>query len=170
MTRYLTYLITIGVLVGFTADAQQLKTNLVVATITASAVVVGNVDVIVVKDLEFEIASLSQTELIVNPQSNPHSGEIKIVGNPNSLVRVTNERQSILRHESGQSQLYFTYNLSGGASVVQSQSTLITQNNQIRLSDEGVYYLWVGGQLSGLENIIPGGYTMDLAIEVEYIL
>ena len=167
MMRYLTYLLTISILVGYIADAQT--TNQVIATITASAIVVGNVDVVVMKDLEFEIGNLSATEINVDPQSDAHSGEIKIVGNPNSLVRVTNEKQTILQHESGQSQLYFTYNISGSTSQIQKGSVLITQNNEVRLSNGGVYYLWVGGRLSGLENIIPGNYTMELKIDVEYI-
>jgi len=170
MIKLFNYILVVSVLAGSIAHAQSPGTNRGVATITASATVLGNVDLVVMKDLEFEIASLSATELIVNPQGNPNSGEIKIVGNPNSLVRVTFERESILRHESSQSQLYFTYNLSGGLSAVQSQSILLTQNNQVRLNDQGVYYLWVGGRLSGIENIVPGNYQMDLAIELEYIL
>jgi hypothetical protein len=42
-------------------------------------------------------------------------------------------------------------------------------NNQIRLSDKGVYYLWVGGRLSGVENIMPGNYDMELTLDLEYI-
>jgi len=170
MIKFFKYLFAISMLVACISDAQSLKPNQAVATITASATVEGNVDVIVMKDLEFEITSLSPTELIVDPQKNPFSGEIKIVGNPNSLVRVTNERESILRHENGQLQLYFRYILSGNTSEVQRESVLLTQNNEVRLSDRGAYYLWVGGQLSGLENIIPGNYGMELTIEVEYIL
>lgn len=169
MMRYLTFLIWIGVLVGCTAEAQEQNTK-AVATITATAVVAGNVDLIVMKDMEFEIASLSSTELTVDPQNNPQSGEIKILGRPNSQVRVTYEREAILRAEGGSSQLFFTYNLSGGTSIVQSQSNLLTQNNQIRLSDEGVFYLWVGGRLTGIENIVPGNYGMELTLDVEYIL
>jgi hypothetical protein len=167
MIRYMIYILAMSMLVGYTANAQT--KNQVIATITASAIVVGNVDVVVMKDLEFEIGSLSATELNVDPQNDAHSGEIKIVGNPNSLVRVTNEKQTILQHESGQSQLYFTYNISGSTSQIQRGSVLITQNNEVRLSNGGVYYLWVGGHLSGLENIIPGNYTMELKIDVEYI-
>jgi len=40
--------------------------------------------------------------------------------------------------------LYFTYNLSGSTSEVQRGSVLFTQNNEVRLSDRGVYYLWWG--------------------------
>jgi hypothetical protein len=169
MIRLFNNIFAISIVTGSVALAQSVSAQHAVATITASATVLGNVDLIVMKDLEFEINSLLSTELNVNPQNNPYSGEIKIVGNPNGLVRVTYERQSILRHESGVSQLYFTYNLSGGPSVVQSESNLLTQNNQIRLSDQGVYYLWVGGRLTGIENIIPGNYDMQLTLELEYI-
>ena len=170
MIRLFKYLFVMSVLTGSIAHAQSLNAKQAVATITATANVVGNVDLIVMKDMEFEIASLSPTELTVDPQSNPNSGEIKVVGTPNSLVRVTYKKESILHHEESASQLYFTYNLSGGPSVVQSQSILLTQNNQIRLSDEGVYYIWVGGRLSGIENIVPGNYDMELTLALEYIL
>ncbi len=168
MIRHVTYLLAMSMLIGYIADAQT-KTQFV-ATITATANVVGNVDLIVMKDLEFEVGSTSATELTVDPQKDTHSGQIKLVGSPKSLVRVTNERQSILQHESGQSQLFFTYNISGSTDNVQGKSILLTQNNEVKLSEGGVYYLWVGGQLSGLENIIPGNYTMELKIDVEYIL
>jgi hypothetical protein len=166
--RYLTYLLAMSMFIGYTADAQ--KTNKVVATITATANVVGDVDLIVLKDLVFAVGSLTPTELFVDPQKDSHSGQIKLIGSPKSLVRVTNEKQSILQHENGQSQLFFTYNISGSTDNVQGKSILLTQNNEVKLSDGGVYYLWVGGQLSGLENIIPGNYTMELKIDVEYIL
>jgi hypothetical protein len=158
MIKYLIYLLAVSLLIGYIADAQN--TGQVVAKITASANVVGNVDLIVMKDLEFEVGTLSPTDLIVDPQSNSHSGQIKIVGSPNSLVRVTNEKQSILQHENGQSQLFFTYSVSGSTDNIQEESILLTQNNEVKLSDRGVYYLWVGGQLSGLEDIMPGNYTM----------
>jgi hypothetical protein len=168
MMKYFPYVLTCSILVGYSANAQ--KTDQVVATITATANVVGNVDLVVMKDLEFEVRSVTPTDLIVDPQKDTHSGLIKIVGFPKSLVRVTNELQSILIHESGQSQLFFTYNLSGSAENVQGKSILLLHNSEITLSDGGVYYLWVGGKLSGLENIIPGTYTMELKINVEYIL
>ncbi|MCX6120383.1 MAG: hypothetical protein NTX44_02035 [Ignavibacteriales bacterium] len=162
------YVLAISLLIGYIADAQT--TTQVVTKITASANVVGNVDLIVMKDLEFEVGNLSPTDLIVDPQRDSHSGQIKIVGSPNSLVRITNEKQSILQHENGKSQLYFTYNVSGSTDNVQQKSVILTQKNEVKLSDGGLYYLWVGGQLSGLENIIPGNYTMELKIDVEYIL
>ena len=168
MMRYLTYILAMSMIIGYIANAQS-KTQ-VVAKITATANVIGNVDLIVMKDLEFEVGSTSATELTVDPLKDTHSGQIKLVGSPKSLVRVTNEKQSILQHESGQSQLFFTYNISGSTDNVQGKSILLTQNNEVKLSDGGVYYLWVGGQLSGLENIIPGNYTMELKIDVEYIL
>ena len=169
MKSFFKYLLAVGVLTGFIARSQSLKPDRVVATITASATVVGNVDLIVMKDLDFQLSGLSSTELMVDPQSNSQSGEIRIVGSPNSLVRVMYEKESILRREGVGTQLFFTYSLSGGPSVLQSQSTLLTMNNQIRLSDKGVYYLWVGGRLSGVENIMPGNYDMELTLDLEYI-
>jgi hypothetical protein len=168
MIKYLIYLLAIGLLIGYIADAQT--TTQVVGKITTSANVVGNVDLIVMKNLEFEVGNLSPTDLIVDPQRDSHSGQIKIVGYPNSPVRMTHAEQSILLHENGQSQLYFTYNVSGSTDNVQQKSILLTQKNDVKLNDGGLYYLWVGGQLSGLENIIPGNYTMELKIDVEYIL
>jgi hypothetical protein len=157
-----------SMLIGYAAKAQT--TSQVVAKITATATVVGNVDLIVLKDLEFDVGSISPTDLIVDPQKNSHAGQIKIVGSPNSTVRVTNEKQAVLQHESGQSQLYFTYNISGSTDNVQGKSILLINNNQVKLSESGIYYLWVGGLLSGLENIMPGNYTMELKIDVEYLL
>ena len=169
MTRSFNYLIGIWILASFAVHAQSLQPQHATAAITATATVVGNVDLIVLKDMGFDIGDLSATEYVVDPQSNSQAGEIKIIGTPNGLVRVTFAREALLRHEGGGPQLRFSYSLSGGTSVVQSQSSLLTLNNQIHLSDEGTYYLWVGGHLSGVENIMPGTYDMELSLELEYI-
>jgi hypothetical protein len=166
MKKYLPYLFLACLLIGTTVHAQ--KTDQVITTITATANVIGNVELIVMKDLEFDVSSLTPTELIVDPQKDPHSGQIKIIGSPKSMVRVTNDPQSILRHENGQSELFFTYSLSGSADNVQQKSVLLSQKNVVTLGDDGLFYLWVGGQLSGLENIMPGNYTMEVKIDVEY--
>ena len=168
MMKYLIYTFAMSMVVGYIAEAQ--KMNQATTKITATANVIGNVDLIVMKDLEFEVKSLAPTELVVDPQKDSHSGHIKIVGYPKSKLRVTMEKQSILVHENGQSQLYFTYSLSGNTDNVQQKSVLLTQNNEVHLSEGGVYYLWLGGQLSGLENIMPGNYSMEVKIDVEYIL
>jgi len=168
MKRILPYIFSVCTLFGGMVQAQT--TGRMITTITATANVIGNVDLIVMKDLEFEVGSLTPTDLLVDPQKDAHAGHIKIIGSPKSLVRVTNEKQSILQHENGRSQLYFTYSLSGSIDNTQRKSVLLTQNNEVRLSDEGVYYLWLGGQLSGLENIMPGNYSMEVKIDIEYIL
>jgi hypothetical protein len=168
MMRYLIIMIAMCLFLGNVSFAQN--ATQVMAKITATATVVGNVDLIVLKDLEFEVGSITPTDLIVDPQKDTHAGQIKIVGSPKSLVRVTNEKQSILQHENGQSQLFFTYNISGNTENAQGKSILLMNNNQVKLSEDGMYYLWVGGLLSGLENIIPGNYTMELKIDVEYLL
>ena len=182
MRSFYRYIFAANVLIASTLLAQpvppparpvpvnpQVKSGQAIATITASATVVGNVDLIIMKDMDFELSSLTPADLAVNPQNDLRAGQMKIIGSPNSLVRVTYERQSILRHEAGGSQLYFAYNLSGGPDLIQRESILLSQNNQIQLSDQGVYYLWVGGRLSGIENIVPGNYYMELSIELEYI-
>lgn len=149
--------------------AQSPEQTKAVATVTATANVVGNVDLIVMKDLEFDVSSLAPTDLVLDPQNDPRCGKIKIVGSPNNLVRVTNEKQSVLQHESTQSQLFFTYNISGNTIDDQPESVLLTQSNEVQLSDQGVYYLWVGGLLSGVEDIMPGNYTIQLTLDVEYV-
>ena len=166
MKRYLPYLFLACILAAPAMYAQ--KTDQVTTTITTTANVIGNVEIIIMKDLEFDVSSLTPSELVVDPQKDPHSGQIKIIGTPKSMVRVTNDPQSILRHENGQSQLFFTYNLSGGTDNVQQKSILLSQKNVVTLGDDGLFYLWVGGQLSGLENIMPGNYTMEVKIDVEY--
>jgi len=169
MTNLLKYILATSFLTVLGAQAQSLGSQKAVARITATATVVGNVDLIVKNDLEFEVSSLSPTELTLNPQTDPRCGEIEIIGSPNSMVRVTSEKESVLRHESGDSRLFFTYNFSGNTDEIQAESALLTQTNRIMLGENGIYYLWVGGQLSGLEDIMPGNYTMVLTIDVEYV-
>ena len=172
MTRLFNCLLAlaIGAFALYAVNVQQAKTKKM-ATITATATVRGNhADIIVIKHLRFKFANLRQAELAIDPQRDPRSGEIEIVGNSNSLVRLMNSKESILSYEGGRSQVCLTYNLSGNPDEVQTKSVLLTQDNhEIRLSNGGVYYLWVGGKLSGLQNIMPGEYSPELAIELDYI-
>ena len=151
------------------AQSQSIRGQHTVATINATARVEGNLDLIVLKDLEFELSTLTPSELTIDPQKSPSSGEIKIIGTPNALIRLTYETQSILRHQNQQSILYFTNNLSGNISELQRESVIIKHENQIRLDDHGVYYIWVGGNLSGVQDIVPGQYIMDFALQLEYM-
>ena len=139
------------------------------ATMTVSATVVGNVDLIIIRNMDYELTGLSPRDITLDPQSDSRAGMMKIVGTANSIVRVTYERETVLRHEGEASPLYFLYNVSGGPSIVQSESSLLTQNNQVKLSDQGIYYLWVGGRISNVENIIAGNYDMELTVELEYV-
>jgi hypothetical protein len=169
MIRALKNIVVVIMVFGSLAFSQSTKVTRAVVLINATATVVNNLDLVVVKDLDFQINDLSATELTVDPQKDPNAGEIRIVGSPNSLVRLTYETRSILQHESGRSQLFFTNSLSGNSSDVQRQSILITRSNQIRLNDQGVYFVWIGGQLTGIENILPGQYNMDLTMQLDYV-
>ncbi len=161
--------LALSVLAVSLAFSQSRGNGYAVATITATARVEGNLDLIVLKDLEFEVGSLAPSQLMLEPQTNPSCGEIKIVGTPNALIHLSYETQSILRHENSQSILYFTNNLSGNASELQRESVLIRHENQVRLNDRGVYYLWVGGRLTGVENVVPGQYVMDFTLQLDYV-
>lgn len=169
MKRLFEYVVAFTLVTSPLALSQSSRVTRAVVTINATASVVNNLEMVVVKDLEFQINDLAASELVVDPQRSPDAAEIRILGSPNSLVRLTYETRSVLQHEGGGSQLFFTNNLSGNSSDIQRQSILITRSNQIRLNGQGLYYVWIGGQLTGIENISPGQYNMDLTIQLEYV-
>jgi hypothetical protein len=140
------------------------------ATVTATANVVGSVELIVIKNMDFEVSHLSPVDFSIDPQRDSLAGHMKIIGASNSFVKVTYEVETVLRHEESASKLRFAYNISGGESKIQKESVLLVQDNQVQLSDKGEYYLWVGGSLSGIKDIMPGSYETELTIELEYIL
>ncbi len=106
MRSFYRYIFAVNVLIASTLVAQPVppppsprpvpvtpevrgNSNVATATITASATVVGNVDLIILRNMDFELSSLTPTDLTINPQSDARSGQMKIVGSPNSVVRVT---------------------------------------------------------------------------------
>jgi hypothetical protein len=169
MIRRVNYLLAISLIAGFATHAQTTK-NKVMATVTARAKIMGNVNLIVMKDMMVEIGEFGQTNLTVDPQNDPRCGEIEIVGSPNSLVRVASEKRSVIQHESGRSRVYFTSHFAGDTLDVQAESNALSQNDEVRLGGDGTFYIWIGGEFSGLEDIIPGNYILDLTIDVEYAL
>jgi hypothetical protein len=157
------------VLAGPAAHAQTGGTGPDRATITATANIVGTIELIVIKNMDFEVSRLSPVDFSIDPQRDSLAGHMKFVGTPNSLVRVTYELETVLSHEGSASKLRFTYNISGGGSRIQKESVLLVRDNQVMLSDKGEYYLWVGGSLSGIENIVPGNYEAEFMIKLEHI-
>ncbi len=168
MTQFFKYMIAISVATCSMAYA-QINNNKVNATLTATANVIGNVDLIIIRDMVVEIVDSTQTELTVDPQSDPRCGEFKIIGSPNSLVRVATDKRSVIRNKTGQSQVYFAGRMAGGTLDIQSQSDLIAPGDEVKLNGEGGFYIWIGGEFTGLEGILSGNYTMALTIAVEYV-
>ncbi|MBN2189141.1 MAG: hypothetical protein JW699_06785, partial [Chitinispirillaceae bacterium] len=132
-TKNLACVLATGLLAAGAAHAQTSAPDPGRATITATANIVGSIELIVIKDIDFEVGHLSPADFSIDPQRDSLAGHMKITGAPNSLVRVTYELETVLSHEGGGSKLRFAYTISGGRSKTQKESTLLVQDNQVRL-------------------------------------
>lgn len=140
------------------------------ATVTATATVISTtVELLAIKDMELELYEFLGEDIEINPVSDTRAAVMKIVGGPKTTVRVTFDPNGVLRHETENSKMLFSYRMSGNTEQVQNGSQMLRATNQVTLGATGEYYLWLGGILSVTDQLYPGNYDLEFTIEMEYI-
>ena len=138
-----------------------------------------NVSATVVSDSPIELLTLSnmivQAEIIDNQNiyissiSNPNAGLMQVKGKPGSKARVTYILNEVLSQADGNSSITIKYEMSGHPERVQRAAKLMdTGEVLLEFGTDGLYYLWVGGRVN-VSKAIPGKYTGQFTIEIEYL-
>lgn len=105
----------------------------------------------------------------IDPRVDPGAGLIRLSGRPGGLVRISFVQRRELIRVGGGGAIQFEYQMSGNFRDEQSASQLVmAENSDLLLSDQGEYFLWIGGTLS-LQGIVFGQYEGEFTIEVDYL-
>lgn len=139
--------------------------------VTARAVVMDNLMLVIMRDLDLVSPVLEGTKLIVSPLESPYAGQFRVQGSALSSVRVSYLIYEDIDEASGNGGIVNArYVLSGMDRDNQFQSLLFAPTGEftIQLSEEAQYFLWVGAELD-MSRALPGEYFSEFIIEMEYI-
>lgn len=112
-----------------------------------------------------------KNKVFVSPVESSFAGQFRVQGSAGSSVRVSYLIYEDIQEASGNGGVVNArYILSGMVLDNQFQSLLFAPTGEftIQLSEEGLYYLWVGAELD-LNRASPGEYFSEFIIEMEYI-
>lgn len=141
-------------------------------SITASARVIGDIELITISDMGLLEAIMLQegNEILINPVFDPEAGIMKARGTPNAPIRVSYLSEREVTRMEGPGNLMFYYLVSGYAGDNQRASELLDPviERELRFNKDGEFFFWIGGRVS-LDNALPGTYQGAFTIEIEYI-
>jgi len=135
--------------------------------VNVNATVVESIEMVTISDFNIGPVQPSQKEINIDPKDDGGAALLMFSGTPNRQIRVTYTAQ-VQMTKPGSPSLTAYYSLSGFKKNEQSSSEIFQENPAtVTLSNEGVYYVWVGCRLN-IEKATSGAYDGDCAIEVEY--
>lgn len=139
-------------------------------SVRATATVTDNLQMLTIRNLDLINPEVVDNLVVVSPITSSFAGMFRINGNPGARVRITFLQNEILKEQNEQlGEVRAQYLVSGAEEDFQFQSTLLdVGEGNIRLSRNGVYYVWLGANLD-LSNASPGLYLSEFIIELEYI-
>lgn len=155
---------------GTKAWAQVDDTRQATLSVRASATVTDNLQMLTIRNLDLISPQIIDNQIIVSPITNGFAGMFKILGNPNSKVRITFLQNEVLKEQNeGLGLVSAQYFVSEAFEDTQFQSTLLQFGEaNVKLSKKGELYLWLGANLD-LTRATPGLYLSEFVIELEYI-
>ncbi len=141
----------------------------VAAEVSIQANVIQTIELITVNSMTFGNNQPGQLIIYVNPVNDLNAGFMIASGTPEAEFRLDYELERQLNRVEGDGFLTFRYELSANTLEDQASSQIIDyENRNLRFNNEGLYYIWVGGEVN-LENARPGNYEGDFTIEIDYI-
>jgi hypothetical protein len=138
--------------------------------VSARAVIEANLYLLTIRDLDLINPPVEDSRIFVSPQTSPFAGLFRIQGNPKASLRVTYLISESIQEAGGNGGVVTSrYVLSGFERDNQYQSILFSPTGEfnLRLGEDGFYYLWVGTELD-LSQALPGEYFSEFIIEMEY--
>jgi hypothetical protein len=164
MLKKIGLILILGILSG------SLKAQSASYSITASAQVMENLQMITVRDLDLINPPIVENTISVNPITSSFAGLFKILGTPNSKVRINyTPRETLVEQNEGIGMLQAMYSLSAAGEDNQSASILLTPGNaDVVIGTVGTVYIWLGAELD-VSQATQGKYVSEFVLELEYI-
>jgi hypothetical protein len=164
--RYITLLISLATVV---ANSQVSPGKSISINVSASLVSDSPVDLMTLNDLIISTDINSEKEIYISPISNPDAGLLRARCRPNSQARMTYLINEVVHDVNGADIISLVYEMSAWPTRVQRASTLINNGEFIlNFGSDGLYYLWLGVRVK-MDKSMPGEYTGQFTVEIEYI-
>jgi hypothetical protein len=138
-------------------------------TVSVGAEIVSSIEMVTIRNIRFGKVQPSQQLLRIHPITNNKTGKMKIIGQPNSTIRINYQQNQTLQQLEGNYAVDFDYRLAGNSTDNQQTADIIDFNNfEAQLNQDGEYFIWVGGNVR-LAELQPGNYQGDFTVEVEHL-
>jgi hypothetical protein len=153
----------------YLAEGQKLRKKCAVLPVAANVISFYSVEIVPLQHLCFSGGRNLSGDLYISPFTCADAGLMLLKGEPGSVARVRFLPVEELREEGGSGRLFIQFMLSGNFERIQHASRMIDSCEiHIRFKKNGMYYLWIGG-LVDLSGALPGMYTGEFTLEVDYI-
>lgn len=138
-------------------------------TITVTATVQSIIETITIQTIDFDGAEREGTVVTINPVESALAGKIIARGTPGSEFRLEFLEERLMPNTVGDGSLSFIYSLAGNDIDEQESAELLgPEVRDLEFNSDGEFFIWVGGTFD-LEDVNPGSYEGEFAIEIEYI-
>lgn len=143
--------------------------NSVQISISATVISESPVQIITISNMVIDVNDIIENEIYISPINSPDAGLFKLIGNPNSQIRINYDKNITVYSLDNEGYVSISYELSYYIDQIQNVSYSFSQEEQVLNFDEsGIYYIWVGGNIN-LNNAVSGSYSSKFTIEIEYI-
>jgi hypothetical protein len=138
-------------------------------SIEVNAMIRGSIELTTMRNMDFGKVQPGQETIDINPVQDVEAGKMVASGRGNAKIRVQYQRTWQLRSNRSDEPLTFNYRIAGSEEDNQETAELLeTDNRDLNLNEEGVFYFWIGGR-ADITNAQPGNYEGEFTIEIEYI-
>lgn len=139
-------------------------------SIRTTAIVMENLQMITVRDMDLISPPAVENTITVNPITSTYAGLFKILGSPNSKIKVNYTiRETLTEQNEGVGIIQAMYSLSAAPEDNQAASFLLTQGDaEVSIGSMGNVFIWLGAELD-ISQATQGNYVSEFVLEFEYI-
>jgi hypothetical protein len=139
-----------------------------VTQVSVGVSLIDKVSVTTMRDMNLNAANAVDNFITITPVTSSLAGLMRLDGIPGRLVRITYLTTETMVEEGGSGGVVRAeYRISGFESDNQGASALLDIGEAtIRLSRQGVYFLWLGARLD-ISRATAGNYISEFIIELD---
>jgi len=137
-------------------------------SVSATASLMDNITLTTMRDVNLNSPSSLEGYVLVNPNSSPNAGMMRISGRPGKPIRITYLAAETLLEDGGTGGVVkATYRISGFENDNQAASVMLDIGEaNVRIGPDGNYYIWLGALLD-VTKAKPGSYVSEFIMEIE---
>lgn len=138
-------------------------------SVSVNANVTSSIELLTIQSIKLSKQEAQNNIITIDPITSINAGKMIAVGTPNSDITISFVERRELTRNQGTETLIFNYALAGNDQDDQTSAQILDQENRdLSFNNEGRFYLWIGGSID-ISTALPGNYSGDFTIEIEYI-